>query len=463
MSEDLHKPGERVLMITVGAYPPSRGPGPLRALGFSRHLPEFGWQPVVMTLRGSDLGSLADASLRDRIPPHVELHEMRNWEYIWRSRLRKVLGRGSEHASATAESPQPEAKPAGAAESEAAAAETGARSFLMSLFGPEVYPLSFLPVLKAAKRLAAGCHAIFSTSPPFQNHLLARRVQRVTGLSWVADFRDPYAVGVWHLRGKPSGRKTAMRRERAVLQAADAVVVVTEAMKDLYLTADPSLLPDRLHVISNGYDEDLAFLGESLQRTLTPDPKAPLTLLHAGRFYADDALDALCRAVRGLLASGRCTPSDIRLEFLGALTPSQSALLKQYDLLELAPPPRRVTQREAFERMGRADVLLVEAGANIAHYAVRAKLFEYMAARRPVLALAEKGETARIVKTSGVGGCVRPSHPSEIEAFIAERLTEKRTGRPSVFANRLPTEFDRRLLTRRLAELLDANDRSSST
>lgn len=454
MSEDLHKPGERVLMITVGAYPPSRGPGPLRALGFSRHLPEFGWQPVVMTLRGSDLGSLADASLRDRIPPQVELHEMRNWEYIWRSRLRKVLGRGSGHASATAASPQPATKSGGAVESEAAAAETGARSFLMSLFGPEVYPLSFLPVLKAAKRLAAGCRAIFSTSPPFQNHLIARRVQRATGLLWIADFRDPYACGVWHLRGAPSGHQAAMRRERAVLQAADAVVVVTEAMKDMYLTADPTLPPDRLHVITNGYDEDLALLAEEIHRTLTPDPKAPLTLLHAGRFYADDALDALCRAVRGLLASGRCAPSDIRFEFLGALTPSQSALLKQYDLLGLAPPPRRVPQREAFERMCRTDVLLVEAGANIAHYAVRAKLFEYMAARRPVLALAEEGETAAIIRSAQLGECVHPSQTDVIESALVTWLKEKRAGSVSFRKDQMLEKFNRRRLTERLANLL---------
>ncbi|MCG3130327.1 MAG: hypothetical protein FLDDKLPJ_01081 [Phycisphaerae bacterium] len=459
MSQSLHKPGKRVLMITVGAYPPSRGPGSLRALGFSRHLPEFGWQPVVMTQRESDLGPLADASLRDRIPSHVELHEMRNWEYVWRSRLRRALGRSTRNASASVRSPEP----AGAAESEATTGETGAKSFLMKLFGPEVYPLSFLPVLKTAKRLAAGCRAIFSTSPPFQNHLIARRVQRATGLPWVADFRDPYACDVWHLRGAPPGHKAAMRRERAVLKTADAVVVVTQAMKDLYLTADPTLPPDRLHVISNGYDEDLALLSERIGASLTPDPKAPLTLLHAGRFYADDALDGLCRAVRGLLASGRCASSDIRLEFLGALTPSQSDLLNQCDLLGLAPPPRRVPQREAFERMCRADVLLVEAGANIAHYAVRAKLFEYMVARRPVLALAEEGETARIVKTSGVGVCISPFHPTEIEAFIAERLTEKRTGRRPAFADRLSTEFDRRFLTRRLAEVLDAGGGARST
>lgn len=461
MSEDLHKPGKRVLMITVGAYPPSRGPGPLRALGFSRHLPEFGWQPVVMTLRESDLGSLVDASLRERISPHVELHEVRNWEYAWRSRFRKMLGRGSGHASATAESPQSGAKLGGAVESEAAAAETGARPFLMSLFGPEVYPLSFLPVLKAAKRLAAGCHAIFSTSPPFQNHLLARRVQRATGLSWVADFRDPYAVGVWHLRGKASGRKTAMRRERAVLQTADAVVVVTEAMKDLYLTADPTLPPDRFHVISNGYDEDLALLAEEIHRTLTPDPNAPLTLLHAGRFYADDALDALCRAVRGLLASGRCAPTDIRFEFLGALTPSQSALLKQYDLLGLAPPPRRVPQREAFERMCRADVLLVEAGANIAHYAVRAKLFEYMAARRPVLALAEEGETAAIIRSAQLGECMHSSQTDAIENALVRWLKEKRRGSVGFRKDQMLEKFNRRRLTKGLAILLSHHlDRS---
>lgn len=65
---------KRLLMITTGAYPPSRGPGPLRALGFSRHLPEFGWEPVVLTLRPEQLGASADMSLWERIPPHVELH-----------------------------------------------------------------------------------------------------------------------------------------------------------------------------------------------------------------------------------------------------------------------------------------------------------------------------------------------------------------------------------------------------
>ncbi|MCC7293740.1 MAG: hypothetical protein IT449_16910 [Phycisphaerales bacterium] len=460
---------KRLLMIATGAYPPSRGPGPLRALGFSRHLPEFGWEPVVLTLRAEQLGPSADMSLWERIPSHVEVHTVSAPEY-WFRRRASAGQRPSEPdlSQATREIADGEARRQnadaarqalrGAPQTVSASARAIAllRQVGLSIFGPEIYPGWLLASALKAKSLASECHALFSSSPPFQNHIAARWVARMTGLPWVADFRDPYAIGTWHVRSNRVGRARAVRREIRVLRTASAVVVTTDAMRDLYLREVAGLSDPRIHVISNGYDEDQRERADRILATIRPDPTAPLALLHAGIFYSDETLEGLCKAMRLLIDEGRAALGDFQIELVGDVQNAHQRIIQQHGLAPCLALPGRVSQSEALERMCRADVLLVEAGENIAHYAIRAKLFEYMVARRPVLGLIEDGPTAELLHRTGMGICIRSQDSRKVADTVFAWLQEKRRGANFTKDRKPAAEFDRRRLTGKLAEIVDS-------
>ncbi len=449
---------KRLLMIATGAYPPSRGPGPLRALGFSRHLPEFGWEPVVLTLRPDQLGLSADMSLWERIPPHVELRAISAPEYWFRSKAahNRPRRRADQGAGLVglAEQSEPRASHA-APRMRSASILALMRRVGLRIFGHEVYPGWLLASALKARSLARGCDAIFSTSPPFQNHIAARWVARWTGVPWVADFRDPYAIGTWHVRSNQAGRARAVRREVRVLRTADAVVVTTDAMRDLYLREVANLPGDRLHVITNGYDEDQRERADRILATIRPDPTAPLTLLHAGVFYSDEALEGVCKALRLLIDEKRARIEDFRLELVGAVKDAHKDIVQRHGLVPCVDLPGRVPQSEALERMCRADVLIV-AGESIGHYAIRAKLFEYMVARRPVLGLVADGPTAELIHRTGMGVCLRAEDSQQVADRVLSWLKAKRRGADFARDRKPAADFDRRRLTGKLAEVVDS-------
>lgn len=444
-------------MIAAQAYPPSLGPGSLRTLGTSTHLSEFGWQPVVITIHERDLGRLADASLRDRIPPSVELIGVPFPERRWSERLRGLMRRGRGRRNRA--EPTKDRDERGVTVEPPAVAPAPKRSWLGAVstfvFGHEVWPASYTSTLRFARRVVSSCDALFSTSPPFQNHLAAQRIHHETRLPWVAEFRDPYACGVWHLRAHKLGRSRAEWREHRVLLEASHVVVVTDAMRDLYLTNILGISPERISVITNGYDDVLRRRADVILASAGARPADQLTILHAGILYAPDALEGLCRAIRLLVDEGKATAADFALELIGAMPGWQGEMTRRFNLESCLRAPGRVSQREAFDRMCNADVLLVEAGDNVAHYAIRAKVFEYMVARRPVLALLTEGPTAEVIRRADMGVCLHPSRTRDIADALLGWLRRKRAGDRLLRMGDPPAEFDRRMLTGRLAALLD--------
>lgn len=452
----------RLLMIAAMAYPPSRGSGTMRALGFTRHLAEFGWEAEVLTIDEALLGEHGDASLAMRVPRGIALLPITPLEY----RLRRAP-QGGNGASLTAASASSDAAPRGSFVKRTAA------NLLSFIFGQEIFP-GVLWASRAATRPAAGrCDLIFSTSPPISNHLIARRLHRITRKPWIADFRDPYAVGA--VKSITSGRRRAERLEAAILKEASAVVVVSPAMKEIYLRRFPDIHADKIRVITNGYDHDLAERAATIRAARPEERTAPLHILHAGLLYNVDCLETLCRAIRevghtvgeaGHASSegGRASKkvgrsiekvaSPVELEWVGHVPPTSLEVFRRHGLTPILPG--RVSQAEAFDRMCRADVLFAEAGESIAHYAIRAKLFEYLLTGLPIIGLMKPGPSADVIRRTRSGAALDPVDVAGLAKFLSRCLVAKREGRlHALYPDRDIAAYDRRVLTGELSDLMN--------
>ena len=287
---------------------------------------------------------------------------------------------------------------------------------LSKLFVPEPLVAAWAPfAIRAAKRLAAerGFDCVITTSPPESAHKVGRALHR-RGLPWVADIRD--AWNFEPLRPPfPTGlqRRLDERQERRWLADADVITVVSRpAADDLRerLGLDSMLAP-------NAWDPDLepAPADDGAADLLDPERTS---LVYTGRFgsYGRDPA-GLVEALRTLARDEPDVAERLELAIAGPVTDDERRLLEsdvspaRVVLLGSLPRERAVALQRA------ADGLLLLADSRRSQLA-NFKLFEYLAAGRPIVALAAGTEAGRIMRETGAGEVAASDDPAAIAGAL---------------------------------------------
>lgn len=334
---------------------------------------------------------------------------------------------------------------------------TGRPHPLSKLLVPEPLVAAWAPFARSrALRLARerALDAVITTSPPESVHLVGKALAR-RGLPWIADVRDAWTFEPLRPRFPTSlQRRLDERLERRWLGAADAVVCVSEpAAADLRRRgiADPALVP-------NGWDPELApQAGADATGVLDPER---VSLLYTGRFgsYGRDP-NGLVEGLARLARDDPDAAAKLELVLAGPLTEAEAALFAA----DVAPA--RIVRAGSLPRdralalQQAADALLLLAQPTRSQL-LNIKLFEYLAAGRPILALAAGTEGGRIVEEVG-GETVRADDPAAIAAALGRAA---RGGLPAPRADAVDA-YTYPAPARRLAEVVEAaiaNSQSSS-
>jgi glycosyltransferase involved in cell wall biosynthesis len=308
---------------------------------------------------------------------------------------------------------------------------------------PEAMPLSTAWVPRARSELRRRVaeqrpDVVVATGPPMAALIAARLATGEGFPPLVVELRDLWAENpAFDRRGGLLGRL-----ESWVFGAAAAVVATTpEAVEDL--RARHPRLADRIHDVPNGFEPNL------LERRPAPrQAQTPVELLHSGTLTAD-------RPLRPLLVALAARPRDVRLVLHGYLSPASSREVAEFDSrvdVRLVPPS---TWEDAVTRIAGTDATLVTQGRGAGDAtAVAAKVYEYLALGRPVLATTDGGATEALLRRVGADQLVaRLDDPGSIERAL-DRLSSGAVPDP-VPAERLRA-YDRRELARELASLLDS-------
>lgn len=341
---------QKVLFLAY-YFPPLAGGGVFRALRFVRYLPQYGWQPVVLTSEGADYHA-RDVELLRRVPPQVEIHRGRVYDlrpvYEWLYKLRL----------------------------------NPAAHWLRRREGRFMLPDRQVGWWSAASRKGLELidrervSAIFSTAPPYTAHLVAYRLKQRTGLPWVADFRDEWADYAFIRQPGPL-RRLQVGLERRVLGAADRVVSTTP-----WITATlREKLPEayaKFDTIYGGYDPD------DLRLAVTEDRSRRFRIVHAGTFYGQRTPEPFLRALAGLLQGAELSASDVAVEFIGSSPPRD--LLRTLRLHDVVHNHGQVAHRVALRTLQEATVLLLVQSPE-GPRCIPGKTYEYLALGKPLLAL----------------------------------------------------------------------------
>ena len=392
---------EKRLLIITYYWPPTGGSGVQRWVKFSKYLPQFGWQPVIYTPENPE--QLArDESLLADIPACAEVIKTHITEpYAVYRRL-------------TGGKPGEEVNPVNAQK------KSWKKRLSLWIRGNCFIPDPRIGWVRPSVRYLKEylrehpVDAVVTTGPPQSMHLIGRGLKRALGVRWIADFRDPWTEMFYykHLGLTAASDRRQHRLEQSVLDEADAVISVTPLVqKDFQAkTRTPVVL------ITNGFDED-DFPAEGSGRAAAVPP---FRLVHTGLFAADgnplnlwDALARRCAADPAFRAR-----LEIRLagKVDAAVTDAIRARGLGDNLVELGYLPHDETVRE----QRAADILLLPLRQEPEYAKVLpGKIFEYLAARRPVLGIGqEDGAAAAVLRDAGAGEMFDWDKQDELLAFL---------------------------------------------
>jgi glycosyltransferase involved in cell wall biosynthesis len=234
----------------------------------------------------------------------------------------------------------------------------------------------------------------------------------------VADFRDPWARAPWREDRFAFEKRAWTILERAIVTRADAVLFVTETNRRDFADCYGETVASRFHVVPNGCD-----LADFDGLTAAPPPAGRFVLLHAGSLYGARNPAPLLRALRNAIARGAIEPARVRLRFVGRVgVTGLHAAVRDLGLEQVVEFASHVPRRVILQEMLDASALLVV--QPVTTVSVPAKLYEYMGAGRPVLALAEPGgETAEIIRRYNAGIAVHTEDEGAIERALIALMT----------------------------------------
>lgn len=407
----------RTALLIAYHFPPYSGSsGIQRTLKFARYLPEFGWQPLVLTTSTRAYPATSE-DLLTQVPR----------ELIVRRAFALDSGR---HLAVKG------------------------RYFRITAL-PDRW-VSWWPTgVRAGLDLVRQYRpaVIFTTYPIATAHLIGATLARSTGLPLVADYRDAMVVDDF-----PEDRwvrRAHQAIEARVIRSAAAAVFTTPRSRQLYVERYPDVAQEKLHCIRNGYDEpDFNALAEAHARPAGER----LKLLHSGLLKLSERDPRpFLGALSDLVREGVLCADSLEVTFRAPGDEhGHRRLVAEFGLegIVLVRPP--IPYAEALQEMAGADVLLTFQDAQCNHL-VPAKLYEYIRVRRPVLALTDEGgETADLVREAGAGLVLDLTSRERIRAALPGFLRQVREGSAPVATISRMQKYSRRSQTGELATILDA-------
>ncbi|MFV0391274.1 MAG: glycosyltransferase family 4 protein [Paludibacteraceae bacterium] len=356
---------KKVLIITY-YWPPSGGAGVQRWLKFAKYLPEFGWQPVIYTPENPDFG-IEDHSLEKDIADDLEVIKSPIWEpyEIYKTLIGKK-GR-KVNVSFAEENKQ----------------KNRFHKIALSLRGNLLIPDPRCFWIKPSVKLLSKylkknkIDAIVTTGPPHSMHLIGKKIHKLTGIPWLADFRDPWTNIDFYreLNLTWIADKVHHKLEKSVLQNADVVVGVTPTCcNELARIAGKEVA-----LVHNGYDE------ADITTTNAPvDSK--FSLVHIGSLNAARNPYILWQALSGIVAENPEFAKDLKIRFVGNVEPVVLKEIEDRHLTRFVDQVGYLPHEEAirFQQTAPILLLLINNTPN-AKGILTGKFYEYMASERPIL------------------------------------------------------------------------------
>jgi glycosyltransferase involved in cell wall biosynthesis len=465
-TDQAFKAGGRVLFI-VYYLPPMGSSGVQRPLKLIKYLPRFGWEPVVVAPEPGVYHTFDESLTQELNESGAEVHRVAG-KTLFHSTGGQAMGLSSLPESA----------------------RRVFRSVSSWFYLPDNKRGWIRPAISECNKIIeqGNIDIIFSTAPPYSNHLIAADLGKRYNIPVVMDFRDDWLGS--HLLNLPTSmhRQKMAQLEKKTLQQASLITAINKTMllslksrnedyscnggrsyagsihdgavhgtndrvegsfravdypgEDVSDENDRSKKSDRkvmnhresdagsrtrYMVLPQGFDPaDFPEIDPRPSRDACK--KDPIRLTYNGIFYGAQKPDVFLAAVRALLDSGYIGENDIQLVFQGGLEKPVLQHISDLDLNRVTVNMGYIPHRESVKNLFESDLLWFTVGRQKNENQVTTgKLFEYIGTGKPILGLVPNGEAARILDAYGAGYRADPDSTEQVQQILSEILSKLRS------------------------------------
>jgi len=447
---------KKVLIITYH-FPPDAAVGAIRPAKFAKYLPEFGWQPFILTVKDKyydkkDESKVADLDNKLKIIRTYKLANVRDIYLKLKKNLAKIRG-GKKKYLKDMLSYQVVSQ----SENNGKGFRSTIRRIIFSLFAwlPDDklgwVPLAVMNGLRIIKK--ENVNMILTTSPPHSVHLVGLFLKAMTGIKWSADFRDPWMIDFKKrkfVRTKLSD-KIETYMEKKVVEKSDLIISTNERATDKFISYYPDIDTDKFITISNGFDE------EDFYKLRNTNKYPVFTISYMGTFYHGRTPELLLKAISELISERKINDRDFLIQFIGSTRyingQSVEKMIQDFNLSDSVKVTAWMPYGDALIEMAKSHVLLL-----LAHkqpLQVPGKVFEYIGLRSNILAILDDGATSDLLKNYGRAIIIRENDIHLLKKAIMD-FYHNCADVPDKELRTIVNSYERRFLTKRLAEVLSS-------
>ncbi len=426
---------KKVLIITY-YWPPSGGAGVQRWLKFAKYLPDYGIEPLILTVDPQYASyPQVDKSLEKEIPPNLKIFKTRSFEAL--RILSGIFGKKSVPYGGFS--------------------NVDRRSFFQMLLrfirGNFFIPDARVGWNRYAEKkareimLTHDIDTIITTGPPHSTHLVGLRLKTSLRVKWIADFRDPWTDIYYYsdMLHSPVVKRIDSMKERRVLLEADGVIAINNSVRDLLVSKTGKADTGKFTVITNGFDEEdfefPAVVSDSFVITYTGTM--------SGHYHLQVFFRTLSKLVN------KYPELNIKFRLAGNISFSIEKVIKKYGLWDSFESLGYVEHEMLAGILKGSTVLLYVFPKTENYKGSSGKLFEYLAARRPIIAIDNiESDAAEIINECEAGICFSPEDKEGLMHYL-EHLVAVFNERGVIKAgNGKHMKYSRKNLTAGLSEFL---------
>jgi hypothetical protein len=422
---------KRALIITY-YWPPAGGPGVQRWLKFVKYFREFGLEPIVYAPENPNY-PLVDENFSSEIPSDIEIikqpiNEPYRFAKLFSKKKTKQISSGI------------------ISKKEISAMEKLMLYVRGNFFIPDARVGWVKPsVAFLSKYIVENpVDVVITTGPPHSLHLIGMQLQKELSVKWIADFRDPWTTIHYHksLRLNKSSERKHKEMEAAVLNSADIITVTSPTTKTEFemITETP------IEVITNGFD---------VSEEINIEMDSQFSIAHIGSLLSERNPDILWKTLAEICKENTEFKKDLKLRFAGTVSEEVKQSLVNFKLIENCEFLGYVSHSEALKLQKQNQVLLlVEINSAETRAIIPGKLFEYLAAKRPIIALGPKeSDIEEIVIETKAGNFFSYWDDDELKAEILRCYEKFKSGNLKI-ASEGVEKYSRRELTKQMASLI---------
>ncbi len=419
------------VLFIVYYFPPMGGSGVQRPLKFVKYLREFGWNPIVICPEPGAYQFFDETFEEELDKLNLEIHRVKG------GTLFHIMGGGRKSTGLI----------------------TG--NFAKSLrwisnriYFPDNKKGWIKPALETAEKILKErkINLVFSTAPPFSNHIIGKRIKDKFGIPLVTDYRDLFVENQFYKRLSESDFRKRKELENSWLEKSDGIAVLDNHAKSI-IEKKENYIDLNIKVIPHGFDhEDYS---DDLESGLKYQ-KGKINFLYSGLFYESNQPDIFLKAINELLKERPELKKSIALHFQGGLDSRIVNLIRRFSFDDMVFDYGYVKHDQAVTNLKHADFLWMISNFDKDLQQIKSgKLFEYTGSGKPILGLVYKGEAQSHLDQYGAGFWAEPDDLINIKERIGEIIELWDKNKLPEANNKFISQFNRKKITGDLASFFD--------